>query len=375
MKRTLSFLLAAVMAAAALVCPAAAVSSAPWAQVSGGGSASQSVTLQGLSEQYNGVQLTLTLNSAPSGVAFVRSGSDEQTHFTYTLEGNQLTLYVTSKAILNQGSSLSLGTLSADAAFTVSAVSGLKLLRVEPNDTTTVSYDIVHVTNATAQGSGSTPSQGNIGTNPGQGSGSNPNPGQLPGGGVLPPTQPETLPFDDVRQGDWFREAVDYVYQAGLMNGTGTASFSPGGTTTRGMIVTILHRYEGEPAAPSSGFRDVAPEQYYAGAVSWAAATGVVNGIGDGLFGPNRMITREQMAAILYRYAQSKGLDVSGKADLSAYTDAGQISAYAVDAMAWARHIGLIAGVDDRTLQPGGTATRAQVAVILMRFCKYAEGK
>ena len=181
-----------------------------------------------------------------------------------------------------------------------------------------------------------------------------------------------SLPFNDVGQDDWFREAVAYVYGAGLMNGTDPARFGPEDTTTRGMIVTILHRYEGAPGAGASSFRDVAPDAYYAVPVAWAAGSGVVNGVEPELFGPEQLITREQMAAILYRYAQHKGMDVSRKADLSAYADAGQVSAYAGDAMAWAVGTGLIAGVDSRTLQPGGSATRAQVATILMRFCRLA---
>lgn len=181
------------------------------------------------------------------------------------------------------------------------------------------------------------------------------------------------LPFTDVNQDDWFRDAVAYVYHAGLMSGTGQTQFSPGGTTTRGMIVTILHRYEGSPAAGGSAFQDVAPGAYYALPVAWAAAGGVVNGIEPTRFGPDLAVTREQMAAILYRYAQQKGLDVGGRANLSVYADAGQVSPYAADAMAWAVHTGLITGVNSYTLQPGGSATRAQVAAILTRFCAYAE--
>ena len=164
-----------------------------------------------------------------------------------------------------------------------------------------------------------------------------------------------------------------YVYNNKLMNGTSPDLFSPWATTTRGMIVTILYRYEGSPAAGGASFPDVPQGEYYAAPVAWAAANGVVNGYETGLFEPQNPITREQMAAILYRYAQRKGLDVSGRADLSIYADAGQVSPYAVDAMAWAVHTGLITGVDSTTLQPGGSAVRAQVATILMRFCQYAQ--
>ena len=176
--------------------------------------------------------------------------------------------------------------------------------------------------------------------------------------------------YTDVDTTQWYHEGVDYVIANGMMNGTGTNIFEPNATTTRGMIVTILYRLEKEPAAGTSPFTDVDAGQWYAKAVAWAAANGVVNGTSPTTFNPNDPITREQMAAILYRYASFKGYDVTGKADLAGYTDASQISAYAKDAMSWANKAGLIGGVSATTLQPQGSATRAQVATILMRFCE-----
>ena len=176
--------------------------------------------------------------------------------------------------------------------------------------------------------------------------------------------------YTDVDTTQWYHEGVDYVIANGMMNGTGTNIFEPNATTTRGMIVTILYRLEKEPAAGTSPFTDVDADQWYAKAVAWAAANGVVNGTSSTTFNPNDPITREQMAAILYRYASFKGYDVTGKADLAGYTDASQISAYAKDAMSWANKAGLIGGVSATTLQPQGSATRAQVATILMRFCE-----
>ena len=176
--------------------------------------------------------------------------------------------------------------------------------------------------------------------------------------------------YTDVDTTQWYHEGVDYVIANGMMNGTGTNIFEPNATTTRGMIVTILYRLEKEPAAGTSPFTDVDADQWYAKAVAWAAANGVVNGTSPTTFNPNDPITREQMAAILYRYASFKGYDVTGKADLAGYTDASQISAYAKDAMSWANKAGLIGGVSATTLQPQGSATRAQVATILMRFCE-----
>ena len=178
------------------------------------------------------------------------------------------------------------------------------------------------------------------------------------------------LPFADVAPASWYHDAVQYVYENGMMNGTSDTLFSPDGTTTRAMIVTILHRLENAPPSAASGFTDVAAGMYYADAVDWAAANGIVNGVSETAFAPDDPITREQMAAILYRYAQFKGYDVTASADLGAYTDAAQISAYATAAMQWANENGLITGNTGTTLNPKGHATRAEAATILMRFCQ-----
>lgn len=192
--------------------------------------------------------------------------------------------------------------------------------------------------------------------------------------GLLPVTAlaEGSLPFTDVKKSDWFYEGVAYVYESGLMGGTGNTTFSPDTATTRGMIVTILHRLEGTPAANSGAFADVAAGQYYTEAVSWASANSIVDGYGNGTFGPNDPITREQMAAILYRYAQYKNVDVSVMEDISQFSDAAAVSSYAIDAMRWAVENGIISGVGDHTLAPQSGATRAQVATILMRFCESA---
>ena len=178
------------------------------------------------------------------------------------------------------------------------------------------------------------------------------------------------LPFSDVRIADWFYNDVKYVYEKGMMSGTAADVFAPNATTTRAMIVTILYRLEGSPAVTgTSAFVDVPAGQWYTDAVNWAAANQIVKGTSATTFAPNDSITREQMAAILYRYAQYKGYDVTKKADLSGYSDNGQVSAYAKDALAWANAAKLINGVTNTTLAPQGNATRAQVSAILHRFC------
>ena len=178
------------------------------------------------------------------------------------------------------------------------------------------------------------------------------------------------LPFGDVKSADWFYNDVKYVYEKGMMAGTAADVFAPNATTTRAMIVTILYRLEGSPAVTgTSPFVDVPAGQWYTDAVNWAAANQIVKGTSATTFAPNDSITREQMAAILYRYAQYKGYDVTKRADLSGYSDNGQVSAYAKDALAWANAAKLINGVTNTTLAPQGNATRAQVSAILHRFC------
>lgn len=189
------------------------------------------------------------------------------------------------------------------------------------------------------------------------------------------PTQPEepevTPSFGDIA-GEWFEADVEYVAEKGLMNGVGDGSmFAPLMDTSRGMIVTILWRMEGQPVPmTASTFKDVEKGAYYEQAVAWAAEKGIVNGYGD-TFGPNDNITREQFATILFRYAQFKGYDVSVGEDTNilSYADAFSISEYAIPAMQWACGAGLINGIGD-TLQPAGAASRAQAAAILHRFCE-----
>ena len=176
------------------------------------------------------------------------------------------------------------------------------------------------------------------------------------------------LPFTDVDSGDWFYAAVAYAYQNGLMDGVSDTAFSPEGATTRGMIVAILWRLEGAPESGGSGFADVAGQMYYAPAVAWAEESGIVTGVSESEFAPDRAITREELAAILYRYAAYKGYDVTARADLSPFADAGAVSPYAVEALQWATAEGLIQGITPAALAPQGGATRAQAATLLMRL-------
>ena len=179
------------------------------------------------------------------------------------------------------------------------------------------------------------------------------------------------LPFGDVAQDAWYYDAVQYVYENGLMDGTGGGAFSPAATTTRGMVVTILYRLAGQPAVTgASGFTDVVAGQWYSDAVLWASANGIVSGYGNGSFGPGDTVTREQLAVILYRFAQTQGEDVTQTGALSTFTDGGDTAQWAQSAMSWAVGSGLISGKGNGVLDPQGTATRAEVAAILARFCQ-----
>ena len=177
-----------------------------------------------------------------------------------------------------------------------------------------------------------------------------------------------TLPFTDVASSAWYYEAVAYVYNAGMMTGTNDGTtFSPAMSLTRGMMAQVLYNLEQGNAGIAGSFTDVADGAWYADAVNWAASKGIVNGYGDGRFGPEDSITREQMALLLYNYANFKGYDLTATTDLAAFTDGDQVSDWALYAMKWAVAEGLIQG-SNNSLNPLGTASRAEVAQILMNF-------
>ena len=178
-------------------------------------------------------------------------------------------------------------------------------------------------------------------------------------------------PFWDVPQSHWAHEAVTYVYDNDLMNGTDGSLFSPESTTTRAQVVTVLYRLAGQPAADwANPFWDVPASAWFHDAVTWAWENDITGGVSSTHFGAGNAVTREQLAAFLYRYAQDQGYDTSARADLSGYSDAGLVSSYATEALSWANATGLITGTTGTTLSPQGSATRAQVATILSRFCQ-----
>lgn len=179
-----------------------------------------------------------------------------------------------------------------------------------------------------------------------------------------------TNPFTDVKTGDWFYDAVSYVYTEGLMTGTGTYTFSPSAPTSRAMLVTILWRLQGEPYISGSSFSDVKSSAYYYDAVRWAARYGIVEGYEGNVFKPDDAITREQFAAILYRYAEYCKYSTSASTNLSAYKDNAKVSSWAGTAMKWAVAKGLFEGDNLGNLDPQGQTTRAAAAKLLMAFCE-----
>ena len=395
--------------------------------------ASQTVGFTGVPDQCQSLQATFTLSQPDANYTFAADetlASLPGVHTTWQQNQADVTVYVTLRTgVLTKDGALTLGTLStADTPFTVNGFSGVKLLGARGLELTVSGGNQDDGSNSGsgsgsvsggAGGAGSTASWAVevAGTEGGTVTASA---AQAASGKVITLTavadsgyalesisaaaggkdlaltavgngmytftmpaakvtvtavfalQSETVrPFIDVAPGVWYDEAVQYVYENSLMSGTGEGRFSPDVTTSRAMIVTILYRLEGSPAVNGgAAFTDVEAGTWYTDAVAWASANGIVSGYGEGKFGPNDPITREQMAAILYRYAGYKGLDVSGRADLSGFTDAGQISAYAVDTLRWAVSEELITGTSATTLTPGGSATRAQAALILMRLCQ-----
>lgn len=177
-------------------------------------------------------------------------------------------------------------------------------------------------------------------------------------------------PFTDVNEADWFSDAVQYVYQNGLMYGTDDTAFSPDSSITRGQIAAILYRMEGSPASAKIFFTDVPAGEYYTDAAAWASVNGIMNGYGDGRFGPADPITREQLASTMYRYAGHKGYDTTITGSIARFSDGAAVSSYAVDAVNWAIGAGLFSGVGDNMFAPASGSTRAQAARILMLFCE-----
>jgi len=180
------------------------------------------------------------------------------------------------------------------------------------------------------------------------------------------------LPFTDVSPDAWYYPGISFAYNAKLMNGTGETTFAPEESTTRGMFVTMLYRMAGTPSVDRTGtagdITDIQTSDYYYDPVLWALSNSIVSGYGDGTFRPGSTVTREEMAVFFCRYAKLENQDMTARADLSKFSDAGSVSSWAKEEMSWAVASGLITGLSETLLGPGGSASRAQVATIFMRL-------
>ena len=253
---------------------------------------------------------------------------------------------------IKEGSVITVQDSSGKTLYTATALGSMSSVifsspDIKEGETYTVLVDGTSVGTATAK----------LGTTDSSSSSSTFNPGQNG-------SQSTVGSFKDVPQNSWFAGAVQYVTSSSLMNGTSSTAFSPNANMSRAMLATVLYRMSGDTAQANSSFRDVSSSAYYAATVSWAADKGIVNGTGTNTFSPNANITREQLAAMLYRYAG----EPDGSADLSAYTDAGSVSSYAEKAVQWCVKNGILTGKTSTTLAPKATATRAECATMLQRF-------
>ena len=289
-----------------------------------------------------------------------------------------------SSASVTNGSTISIKNGSSSVFSTTALCNASYIFFSSPSLASGTSYTLYSGSNSIATASAQSGSSQSGGMQPGNGQqpgATQPQPGQS----VDPAQDPNAgssnssgssnsgasgTGFYDVSSGSWYAEAVQYVYGTGLMSGTGSGLFSPNGATTRGMIVAILYRLEGSPNTGSSSFSDVSSGKYYAQAVAWAAQNGIVSGYSAARFAPDAAITREQLAAILYRYAAYKGYDVSDLSSLTGYADNTLVAGYAKTPFAWAVQAGIISGTGADRLSPSTGATRAQVAAMLMRFCQ-----
>ena len=180
-----------------------------------------------------------------------------------------------------------------------------------------------------------------------------------------------TLPFTDVGEEDWYNESVEFVYRQGMMTGTSATTFAPNATLCRAMVAQILYNLEGQPEVTESAeFTDVGEGHWAIDSITWANEAGLMIGYGNDLFYPDCSISREELAQVLYNYAEYRGITLPALGDLSKYPDGGKVQDWAKTAMSWATGLGLINGFEDNTLRPGASTTRAQAATMLMGFAQ-----
>lgn len=354
----------------ATVLPAAWAAAQPSLSYTQSGSTVQ-LTLRDLDgESVYGVQLELMLAGEHTSATFTPSAATAYAPPCYRAtsgDSTLVTIYLTDRTPLNSGKTLTLGSLTLSTTFTMPAAATVTLLNrdLQPMaDRLAVAVSRQSVSTGVNSGGGG----GGGYSNPNQTAQPSPTPDVTPEPTETP--APAGMSFVDVEPDDWFYNEVKYVYDRGMMNGTGDGAFSPNEPTSRAMIVTILYRLAGSPDALAPSFPDVPDGQYYTAAVGWAAQHGIVTGYDTGLFQPDGRLTREQLAAILYRYSQAMGYSTARRGSLTQFDDYADVSPYAWEPMSWAVGVELLSGMGDGTVAPTGQATRAQVATILARYCK-----
>lgn len=380
MNKFRSLIIGSVMAVMAI--PVAFAAGTPSLNITADESTQQSVSFNNISNDIKNLQVTINL-SKNQNYSFLENNdlaSKAGVEFYCKTDNSTVTIYITSNTdVLTTSGNLILGTISADESFSIKSATNMK---VTDGTNTSGTWDNTNTqTPSTDNGSGDN-SGSNDNSNPDDNSNSNDNSSSNDNNSSSNNSsnnsnnnnsntdKPETsIPFTDVSEKDWYYNAVKYAYDNGLMSGVSSTVFAPNANTTRGMIVTVLYRLENEPDVNiDNSFKDVKSSDYYGKAIYWAKQNNIVTGYDSTTFAPNDNITREQMAAILYRYASYKGHSVDKTSDLSEFTDVSNINDYALKPIKWAVASNLISGMGDSTISPLGNASRAQVATILMRF-------
>ena len=377
MNKFRSLVISAIMAAMAI--PVAYAAGTPSLNIPANESTQQSVSFNNISSDVKNLQVTINLETY----------NKEQTYNFYSdlskiagvevfykqNSANSITIYITSNINpLTTTGNINLGTIEANESFKITSATNMKTTdginsQTPSMDNSTGDNDNSNDLDDSNNSSGSNNSNGSNSSSGRNNSGNSNNNNSNDNTDNEPENTETTIQFTDVNENDWYYDAVKYVYANGLMSGVSDTTFAPNANTTRGMIVTVLYRMENQPNVTiDNSFKDVKSTDYYGNAIYWAKQNNIVSGYNSTTFAPNDNITREQMAAILYRYAAYKGYSVDKTSDLSNFNDTSNISNYALTPIKWAVSSGLISGMGDSTISPLGNASRAQIATILMRF-------
>lgn len=374
MNKFRSLIIGSVMAVMSI--PVAFAAGTPSINITANESTQQSVSFNNISSDTKNLQVTINL-SKNQNYSFLENNylaGKAGVEFHCKTDNSTVTIYITSNTdVLTTSGNLILGTISADESFSIKSATNMKVTdgtnisgTWDNTNTQTPSTD-----NGSDDNSGSNDNSNSDSSSSNNNNSNNSNNNSSNNNNNNSNTdKPETsIPFTDVSEKDWYYDAVKFAYDNGLMSGVSSTAFEPNANTTRGMIVTVMYRLENEPNVNiDNSFEDVKPSDYYGNAIYWAKQNNIVTGYNSTTFAPNDNITREQMAAILYRYASYKGYSVDKISDLSQFSDVSKINDYALKPIKWAVASNLISGMGDSTISPLGNASRAQIATILMRF-------